>query len=100
MLTGDRRSAWSVAMPGAPPNKGTESIQGEQEMRPKLVVSSGSHVIDHKTIMWGSGFPHARCTYPNAKAVLERVFDHLDEAIRDDIVYRNCASFYNMELPG
>jgi predicted TIM-barrel fold metal-dependent hydrolase len=56
-------------------------------------------VIDHKTIMWGSDFPHARCTYPNTQSVLERVFGHLDESVRDDIVYRNCARLYNMELP-
>jgi predicted TIM-barrel fold metal-dependent hydrolase len=56
-------------------------------------------VIDHKTIMWGSDFPHARCTYPDTKAVIERVFGHLDESVRDDIVFRNCARFYNMDLP-
>ena len=56
-------------------------------------------VIDPKTIMWGSDFPHARCTYPNTRDVIKRVFGHLDAELRDDIVYRNCARFYNMELP-
>jgi len=57
-------------------------------------------VIDPKTIMWGSDFPHARCTYPNTRDVIDRVFGHLDAEVQDDIVYRNCARFYNMELPG
>ena len=57
-------------------------------------------MIDHKTIMWGSDFPHARCTYPNTGDVIEKVFGHLDQETRDDITFRNCARFYNMELPG
>jgi len=50
--------------------------------------------------MWGSDFPHARCTYPNTGDVIEKVFGHLDQETRDDITFRNCARFYNMELPG
>ena len=57
-------------------------------------------VIDPQTIMWGSDFPHARCTYPNTGDVIEKVFGHLDQDTRDDITFRNCARFYNMELPG
>jgi predicted TIM-barrel fold metal-dependent hydrolase len=56
-------------------------------------------VIDPKTIMWGSDFPHTRCTYPNTRQVIDRMFSGLDEAIRDDIVFGNCARFYNFEIP-
>ena len=56
-------------------------------------------VIDPKTIMWGSDFPHARCTYPDTRAVIDRVFGYLDERTRRDITCDNCARFYNFDLP-
>ena len=56
-------------------------------------------VIDPKTIMWGSDFPHACCTYPNTLKVVDRVLGHLDEEIRGDIALYNAARFYNFDLP-
>lgn len=56
-------------------------------------------VIDPKTIMWGSDFPHARCTYPNTLKVIDQVLGHLGDDVRDDIALYNCARFYNFELP-
>lgn len=56
-------------------------------------------VIDPKTIMWGSDFPHARCTYPNSLKVVERVLGHLGPAMMEDISLKNCARFYDFELP-
>ncbi len=29
-------------------------------------------VVDPHTILWGSDFPHARCTYPNTLSVIDR----------------------------
>ncbi len=55
-------------------------------------------VIDPSTIMWGSDFPHARCTYPNTRGVIDRVFGHLDADVRRDITFNNCARFYNFDL--
>ena len=31
--------------------------------------------------------------------VIDRVFGHLDEEIRRDITFNNCARFYNFDLP-
>ena len=56
-------------------------------------------VIDPKTIMWGSDFPHARCTYPNTLKVINRVLGHLGDDMRNDIALYNAARFYNFELP-
>ena len=56
-------------------------------------------VIDPKTIMWGSDFPHARCTYPNTLKVVDGVLGHLGDEIRDDIALYNAARFYNFDLP-
>ena len=56
-------------------------------------------VIDPATIMWGSDFPHPRCTYPNTHKVVDRVLGHLDEETQRDIAGRNAARFYGVELP-
>jgi len=55
-------------------------------------------VIDPKTIMWGSDFPHARCTYPNTLKVVERVLGGQGQAVMEDISFYNCARFYNFEI--
>ena len=56
--------------------------------------------VDPKTIMWGSDFPHARCTYPNTHKVIDRIFAKLDPTVKDDITIYNCARFYGFDLPG
>ena len=56
-------------------------------------------VVDPQTIMWGSDFPHARCTYPNTSDVIDEVFGHLDREIKDNITFNNRARFYNLDLP-
>jgi predicted TIM-barrel fold metal-dependent hydrolase len=55
-------------------------------------------VIDPKTIMWGSDFPHARCTYPNTLKVVDRVLGHLGEQTKRDISFNNAARFYNFDI--
>ena len=55
--------------------------------------------VDHKTVMWVSDFPHARCTYPNTHKVIDKLYGHLDKKTRDDITIYNCARFYGFDLP-
>jgi predicted TIM-barrel fold metal-dependent hydrolase len=55
--------------------------------------------VDRKTVMWGSDFPHARCTYPNTHKIIGELYGHLDKATRDDITLYNAARFYGFELP-
>lgn len=56
-------------------------------------------IIDPSTIMWGSDFPHARCSYPNTLKVVDKVLGHLGQQTRDDIALYNAARFYNFDLP-
>ncbi len=56
-------------------------------------------VVDPHTILWGSDFPHARCTYPNTLSVIDRVFGKLTPAMREDLTLRNAARVYNITLP-
>lgn len=56
-------------------------------------------VIDPSTIMWGSDFPHVRCTYPRTQEVIERTFGRLDPEVREGIVWKNAARFYRLDTP-
>lgn len=56
-------------------------------------------VIDPRQIMWGSDFPHSRCTYPNSQKVVQDVFGHLDEAVVADLSFYNAARYYNIDVP-
>jgi predicted TIM-barrel fold metal-dependent hydrolase len=56
-------------------------------------------VVDPKTILWGSDFPHARCTYPKTLEIIDRVFGKLKPAMKADLTLRNAARVYNIALP-
>jgi predicted TIM-barrel fold metal-dependent hydrolase len=56
-------------------------------------------VINPRTLMWGSDFPHVRCTYPRTHQVLERLFREFDPEVREDIIWRNTARLYRIEPP-
>ena len=56
-------------------------------------------VIDPKQVMWGSDFPHSRCTYPNSQQVIEDVFGHLDGQIVADLTFYSAARYYDIEVP-
>ena len=56
-------------------------------------------VIDPGTVMWGSDFPHSRCTYPNSQKVVADVFGHLDPQIVANLSYFSADRYYNIEIP-
>jgi predicted TIM-barrel fold metal-dependent hydrolase len=56
-------------------------------------------VVDPKTILWGSDFPHARCTYPKTLEVIDRVFSKLKPEMKGDLTLRNAARVYNIAVP-
>jgi predicted TIM-barrel fold metal-dependent hydrolase len=49
--------------------------------------------------MWGSDFPHPRCTYPNSHRVIEANYARLGEDTMRKIALGNAARFYQIELP-
>ena len=55
--------------------------------------------VDHRTMMWGSDFPHARCTYPNSQRIVHDTLAKLGEGKMADLSYFNCANLYGIELP-
>lgn len=56
-------------------------------------------VVPLSTLMWGSDFPHARCTYPETAKVIDRIFGNLDPATRHAVTFANAAKLYNFDVP-
>jgi len=56
-------------------------------------------LVDPKTVLWGSDFPHARCTYPNSQQVVSRVLAKLTPEARDDIAFWNATRLYGIAPP-
>ena len=55
--------------------------------------------VDHRTLMWGSDFPHARCTYPTSQKIVHDTLAKLGEEKMADLSYFNCANLYDIDLP-
>jgi predicted TIM-barrel fold metal-dependent hydrolase len=62
-------------------------------------LSMALKVIDPGTVLWGSDFPHPRCTYPRTHEILERYFRDFDDDVRADILWRNTARLFRIEPP-
>jgi predicted TIM-barrel fold metal-dependent hydrolase len=63
------------------------------------VAFQTAHLMNHERLMWASDHPHSDATFPNSQQVLAEHTAHLDTSVRDDIVWRNCARLYGVELP-
>ncbi|MSP51445.1 MAG: hypothetical protein EXQ91_03505 [Alphaproteobacteria bacterium] len=62
-------------------------------------VNVAVQAVGAKNLMWGSDFPHARCTYPNSQKVVQKTLGHLGAKAMADLSYYNCARLYNIDLP-
>jgi len=62
-------------------------------------VSTAKDLVDWDTVMWGSDFPHPRCTYPNSLKVIDEKFGHLGPELIEKITITNAARFYNIDVP-
>jgi|SRR5450631_367126 len=56
-------------------------------------------MVNHERLMWASDYPHSDSTYPDSQSVLAEHTAGLDEQVRDDIVWRNCARLYGLDGP-
>jgi predicted TIM-barrel fold metal-dependent hydrolase len=57
-----------------------------------------THLVNHERLMWASDHPHSDSTFPESQRVLATQTADLPEAVRDDIVWRNCARLYGLEV--
>ena len=56
-------------------------------------------IVDPRTLLWGSDFPHPRCTYPNSEQVVKKAFGKLSAEIVEDITFYNAARLYDIDPP-
>ena len=62
------------------------------------VAFQTTHLVNHERLLWASDHPHADSTFPNSQRVLAEQTAHLADNVRDDIVWRNCARLYNLNI--
>lgn len=58
-----------------------------------------THLLEPQRLMWANDHPHSDATFPNSQAVLAEHTAHLDADVRDDILWRNCARLYGLDIP-
>ena len=54
-------------------------------------------LLNHERLMWANDHPHSDATWPDSQRVLAEQTAELDPAVRDDIVWRNCARLYQLD---
>jgi uncharacterized protein len=59
-----------------------------------------TQMVNHERLLWASDHPHADSTFPRSQEVLATQTAHLPENVRDDIVWRNCARLYELNVGG
>jgi predicted TIM-barrel fold metal-dependent hydrolase len=64
------------------------------------VAFQTTHLVNHERLLWASDHPHADSTFPNSQRVLAEQTAHLTDTVRDDIVWRNCARLYGLDVAG
>ena len=62
------------------------------------VAFQTAEVMNHERLMWASDHPHSDSTFSNSQEVLAEQTAHLAPEVRDDIVWRNCARLYGIEV--
>ncbi len=56
-------------------------------------------IVDPKTLLWGSDFPHPRCTFPNSLKIVTETFATLPADVQEDLTCGNAARLYGIEVP-
>jgi len=62
------------------------------------VAFQTTHLVNHERLLWASDHPHADSTFPHSQRVLAEQTAHLSDDVRDDIVWRNCARLYGLDV--
>jgi predicted TIM-barrel fold metal-dependent hydrolase len=60
------------------------------------VAFQTAHLMNHERLLWASDHPHSDSTFPNSQDVLARQTAHLDDDVRDDILWRNTSTLYGL----
>lgn len=57
-----------------------------------------THLLEHERLMWANDHPHSDATWPESQRVVAEQTSHLAPDVRDDILWRNCARLYGLEV--
>ncbi len=55
-------------------------------------------LMNHERLLWASDHPHSDSTFPDSQKVLAEQTAHLSSDVRDDIIRRNCAGLYGLDI--
>ncbi|MSP52510.1 MAG: amidohydrolase [Alphaproteobacteria bacterium] len=50
-------------------------------------------------LMWGSDYPHPRNTFPNSRAILDRICSGMPAAVKANVEGINCARLFGLDYP-
>jgi predicted TIM-barrel fold metal-dependent hydrolase len=64
------------------------------------VAFQTTHLMNPQRLLWASDHPHSDSTFPESQRVIAEQTAHLADDVRDDIVWRNCATLYGLDLNG
>ena len=64
------------------------------------VAFQTAHLMNHERLLWASDHPHSDSTFPESQRVLAEQTAHLSDDVRDDIVRRNTARLYGVDIDG
>jgi predicted TIM-barrel fold metal-dependent hydrolase len=59
-----------------------------------------THLLEPRRLMWANDHPHSDATFPDSQKVLAEQTAALDPDVRDDILWRNCARLYGLDVAG
>ncbi len=93
----DRHRKWLTADLDRPPSEYfRENVY--VTFQDDWVAFQVTHLLNHKRLMWANDHPHSDATWPNSQHVVSQHTAHLDVEVRDDILWRNCADLYRLEV--
>jgi predicted TIM-barrel fold metal-dependent hydrolase len=64
-----------------------------------FVAFQVTELLNHERLMWANDHPHSDATWPESQSVVAEHTARLSAQVRDDILWRNCARLYNLEVP-
>ena len=55
-------------------------------------------LLNHERLMWANDHPHSDATWPDSQQVVAEHTRDLTPEVRDDILWRNCARLYGLDV--
>lgn len=63
----------------------------------RMIPAEWAHLKD--SVVWGSDYPHEQGTWPDPSAAINKMFDGVDPALKQEILFSRMARLFNVELP-